>query len=148
VSTGLCVCVAGLLGEDLLQHRRNRAIPVRIVPSPWDETRDVAWGIGTPERAVVRHLERIANDGLLVLVTDGATPALRSHRLAPWLRPGPRSCSCDDARNIDHDRRLAKPAIVATIEEFAHGCAWRWSRSGRRWTVSRLGEPSRPLLSR
>lgn len=43
----------------------------------------------------------------------------------------PRGSSCDAARNLDHDRRLAKPAMVATIEEFARGRAWRWSRGGR-----------------
>ena len=33
------------------------------------------------------------------------------------------------AHNIDRDRRLAKPAIVTTIEGVRSGCAWRWSRS-------------------
>ncbi|MDX2681508.1 hypothetical protein [Streptomyces soliscabiei] len=34
------------------------------------------------ERVVARNPDRLTDDGLLVLVTDGATPALRSYRLA------------------------------------------------------------------
>ncbi|MEV2258620.1 hypothetical protein [Streptomyces anulatus] len=43
----------------------------------------MALALGIPERAVVRNLDRLADDGLLVLVVDGETPTLRSYRLAP-----------------------------------------------------------------
>ncbi|MFB6573145.1 hypothetical protein [Streptomyces noursei] len=39
-------------------------------------------GVGVSERVVIRNLERLAEDGLLVLVQDSQTPALRSYRLA------------------------------------------------------------------
>lgn len=80
VSTGMGVCVfaAGLFGQDLLQrsHRRDRAA------HPGSATWHVAPAIRAPEHVVARNLDRLTDEGLLVIVTDGATPALRSYRLA------------------------------------------------------------------
>ncbi|MEU9623282.1 MarR family transcriptional regulator [Streptomyces sp. NPDC087228] len=75
---------AGLFGEDLLQrgYRRDRAVLAHIAAHPGAATRQVVAAIEAPERVVVRNLDRRTEDGLLVLVTDGATPALRSYRLA------------------------------------------------------------------
>ncbi|MFD3909967.1 hypothetical protein [Streptomyces sp. NPDC058603] len=42
----------------------------------------MARAIGAPERVAARNLDRLTDDGLLVLVTDAATPASRSYRLA------------------------------------------------------------------
>ncbi|WP_331447524.1 MarR family transcriptional regulator [Streptomyces xanthochromogenes] len=80
----LCVCAAGLFGEDLLQrgYRRDRAVLAHVAGHPGAKTRHVARAVGAPERVVARNLDRLTDDGLLVLVTDGATPALRSYRLA------------------------------------------------------------------
>jgi hypothetical protein len=86
VSTGLCVCVcaAGLFGEDLLQrsYRDDRAVLAHVAAHPGATMRNVARATGVPERLVARNLDRLTADGLLVLVADGATPALRSYRLA------------------------------------------------------------------
>ncbi|MFG2716876.1 MarR family transcriptional regulator [Streptomyces sp. NPDC048416] len=80
----LCVCAAGLFGEDLLQrgYRRERAVLAHVAGRPGALTRHVARAVGAPERVVARNLDRLTDEGLLVLVTDGATPALRSYRLA------------------------------------------------------------------
>ncbi|MFH8290409.1 winged helix-turn-helix domain-containing protein [Streptomyces sp. NPDC018059] len=80
----LCVCAAGLFGEDLLQrgYRRDRAVLAHVAAHPGAATRHVARAVGMPERVVVRNFDRLTDDGLLVLVTDGETPALRSYRLA------------------------------------------------------------------
>ncbi|QNA77797.1 MarR family transcriptional regulator [Streptomyces sp. So13.3] len=86
VSTALCLCVcaAGLLGEDLLQreYRRDRAALAHIAVHPGTSTPHVADAVGAPVRVVERNLDRLIHDGFLVLVTDGVTPALRSYRLA------------------------------------------------------------------
>lgn len=86
VSTGLCVCVcaAGLFGEDLLQrsYRRDRAVLAHVAAHPGSATRYVARAIRAPECVVARNLDRLTDEGLLVIATDGATPALRSYRLA------------------------------------------------------------------
>jgi hypothetical protein len=80
----LCLCAAGLFGEDLLQrgYRRDRAVLAHIATHPGAATRHVARAVGAPERVVARNLDRLTDDGLLVLVTDGAPPSLRSYRLA------------------------------------------------------------------
>jgi hypothetical protein len=80
----LCVCAVGLFGEDLLQrgYRRDREVLAHIAVHPGAATRHVAQAVGTSERAVARNLDRLTSDGLLMLVTDGATAALRSYRLA------------------------------------------------------------------
>lgn len=80
----LCVCAAGLFGEDLLQrgYRRDRVVLAHVAAHPGAATRRVARAVGAPERVVARNLDRLTDDGLLVLVTCGATPALRSYRLA------------------------------------------------------------------
>lgn len=81
----LCVCAAGLFAEDLLQrdYRRDGAVLAYVATHPGAATRHVARVIGARERVVARNLERLTADGLLVLVTDGVTPALRSYQLAP-----------------------------------------------------------------
>lgn len=50
---------------------------VRVAAHPRAVTRHVACAIEVPEREVSRP----TGDGLLVLVTDGATPVLRPYRL-------------------------------------------------------------------
>lgn len=105
VPTGLCVCVyaVGLFGEDLLQHgyRHDEAVPAYVAAYPGAATRHVAHAIGAPERIAVRDFDCLTRDGLLVLVTDGATPALRSYRLASWQRAEKLPDSSDAASNID-----------------------------------------------
>ncbi|AWN30069.1 hypothetical protein DKG71_31385 [Streptomyces sp. NEAU-S7GS2] len=80
----LCVCAAGLFGEDLVQrgYRRDREVLAHIAVHPGAATRHAARAVGASERVVARNLDRLAADGLLVVVSDGATPALRSYRLA------------------------------------------------------------------
>ncbi|WP_285229423.1 winged helix-turn-helix domain-containing protein [Streptomyces benahoarensis] len=84
--TGLCVCVcaAGLFGEDLLQreYRRDRAVLAFVAAHPGASTRFVATSIGVSERVVARNLGRLTEDGLLVLVAEGMAPAECSYRLA------------------------------------------------------------------
>ncbi|MDW4907803.1 winged helix-turn-helix transcriptional regulator [Streptomyces sp. ADMS] len=76
--------MAALFGEDLLQrgYRRDRAVLAHIAVHPGASTPHVARVVGASERVVARNLDRLTDDGLLVLVMDGATPALRSYRLA------------------------------------------------------------------
>jgi hypothetical protein len=69
-----------------------------------------------------------------LLRTDSPIPALTGWRL-DCGQPEELSDAFDAARNIDHDRRLAKPAIVMTIEGVRSGCAWRWSRCGMQSVV-------------
>ncbi|WP_249926153.1 hypothetical protein [Streptomyces aureocirculatus] len=45
-------------------------------------TRHIARALGSSKRVVARSLSRLTEDGLQMLVTDGATPALQSYRLA------------------------------------------------------------------
>lgn len=80
----LCLCAAGLFGEDLLQrgYRRDRAVLAHVAAHTGVATRHVARAVGAPKRVVARNLDRLTDEGLLVLVTGGATPALRSYRLA------------------------------------------------------------------
>ncbi|KUO22092.1 winged helix-turn-helix domain-containing protein [Streptomyces dysideae] len=80
----LCVCAAGLFGEDLVQrgYRRDRAVLAHIATHPGAATRHVARADGASERVVARNLDRLTDDGLLALVMGGETPALRSYRLA------------------------------------------------------------------
>lgn len=86
VSTALCVCdcAAGRFGEDMLQrgYCRDRDVLAHVGVHPGAATRQANHAIEDPERVAVRILVRLTDDGLLVLVTDGATPALRSYRLA------------------------------------------------------------------
>lgn len=80
----LCVCAAGLISEDACQrdYRRDREVLAWVAARQEATTRQVAAGTGVSERVVIRNLERLTEDGLLVLVQDGETPALRSYRLA------------------------------------------------------------------
>ncbi|GGS93588.1 hypothetical protein GCM10010254_12000 [Streptomyces chromofuscus] len=79
----LCVCAAGLFGEDLLQRgREDRAVLAHIATHLGAAPRHVARALGAPERVVARNLDRLTDDGLLVVVAVGATPGLRSYRLA------------------------------------------------------------------
>lgn len=75
------------------------------------------------ERLAARNLDRLTDDGLLVLATDGAHLVARRLALAA---AGLSRCRLRDAvRNIDDDRRLAKPAIVRFLEDVRmRGCAW------------------------
>jgi hypothetical protein len=86
VSTGLCVCVcaAGLFGEDLLQrgYRGDRAVLAYVAAHPCATTRQVAQAIRIPERLAARSLNRLTDDGLLAVASDDETPALRSYQLA------------------------------------------------------------------
>ncbi len=87
----LCVCAAGLFGEDLVQrgYRRDRAVVAHVAMHPGAALRQVACAVGAPECVVARSLSRLTEDGLLTLGTDGATPALRSYRLSSsWRRQG------------------------------------------------------------
>jgi hypothetical protein len=80
----LCVCAAGLFGEDLPQrgYQRDREVLAYIAVHRGVATRHIARAIGASERVVARNLDRLTCDGLPVLDADGATPALRSYRLA------------------------------------------------------------------
>ncbi|MFD7862289.1 MarR family transcriptional regulator [Streptomyces sp. NPDC059783] len=80
----LCVCAAGLFGEDLVQrgHRQDLVVLAHVAAHPGAEARGIARAVGTPERVVVRNLCRLTENGLVVLVDDGVHPALRSYRLA------------------------------------------------------------------
>ncbi|MEV6052831.1 winged helix-turn-helix domain-containing protein [Streptomyces sp. NPDC052107] len=80
----LCVCAAGLFGEDLLQrgYHRDREVLAHVAGHPGAATRQIARAVGASERVVARNLDRLTADGLLTLVTDGANPAHRSYRLA------------------------------------------------------------------
>lgn len=71
----LCVCAAGLFGEDLLQrgYRRDREVLAYVAGHPGAATRHVARAVGAPERVVARNLDRLADEGLLALVTGGAS---------------------------------------------------------------------------
>jgi hypothetical protein len=86
VSTGLCVCVcaAGLFGEDLLQrgYRSDRAVLAYVAAYLGATTREVAQAIRTSERLTSRNLDRLTDDGLLAVASDGAPRALRSYQLA------------------------------------------------------------------
>lgn len=86
VSTGLCVCVcaAGLFGEDLLQRSYcgDRAVLAYVAAHPGATTRRVARAIRIPERLAARSLNRLTGDGLLAVASDDETPALRSYQLA------------------------------------------------------------------
>ncbi|MFJ7085971.1 winged helix-turn-helix transcriptional regulator [Streptomyces griseus] len=81
----LCACVAGLFGEDLLQreYRGDRAVLAYVAVHPGATQRNVARAIGISERVAARSLDRLVDDDLLAVASDGATPAaLRSYRLA------------------------------------------------------------------
>ncbi|OEV22146.1 hypothetical protein AN221_04400 [Streptomyces nanshensis] len=81
----LCVCAAGLFGEDLVQrgHRQDLMVLAHIAAHPGAEAPGIARAVGTPERVVTRSLSRLTENGLLALVDDDAHPALRSYRLTP-----------------------------------------------------------------
>lgn len=80
LSAALCLCVwaAGLFGEDLVQrgYRLDRAVLAHVAVHPGAAPRHVARAVGASERVMARNLDRLTDDGLLVLVTDGATPPL------------------------------------------------------------------------
>lgn len=80
----LCVCAAGLFGEDLLQrgHRQDLVVLAYVAAHPGAEARGIARAVGAPECVVARNLSRLAGSGLLALVDDEAHPALRSYRIA------------------------------------------------------------------
>ncbi|WP_257134749.1 winged helix-turn-helix domain-containing protein [Streptomyces sp. wa1063] len=79
----LCVCAAGLFGEDLVQrgHRQDLVVLAHIAAHPGAEARGIARAVGAPERVVARNLSRLTEDGLVLLVEGDVHPALRSYRL-------------------------------------------------------------------
>ncbi|WP_234341166.1 MarR family transcriptional regulator [Streptomyces sp. NRRL S-646] len=86
VSTGLsvCVCAAGLFGEDLLQrgYRGDRAVLAYVAAHPGATTPQVAQAIRIPEGLAARSLNWLTDDGLLAVASDDETPDLRSYQLA------------------------------------------------------------------
>lgn len=86
VSTALCLCVcaAGLFGENQLQrgYRRDRVVLGYVAVHPGATTWQVAQAVDAPVRVVIRNLDRLTDDGLLVLAKEGTTAASRSYRLA------------------------------------------------------------------
>ncbi|KAB2977336.1 MarR family transcriptional regulator [Streptomyces sp. SS1-1] len=83
-STGLCVCPAGLFGEDLLQrgYCGDRVVLVYVAGHPGATTRQVAQAIRIPERRATRDLDQLTADGLLTVASDGNPRALRSYLLS------------------------------------------------------------------
>ncbi|MFF1478271.1 hypothetical protein ACFVYD_11980 [Streptomyces sp. NPDC058301] len=82
----LCVCAAGLFGEDLVQrgYRQDRMVLVYVAENPGAAVDGIARAVGLPERIVVRNLNRLAEDGPLDLVEhDETRPSLHSYRVAP-----------------------------------------------------------------
>ncbi|QES27197.1 hypothetical protein DEJ47_12665 [Streptomyces venezuelae] len=79
----LCVCAAGLFGEDLVQrgYRQDLMVLAHVAAHLGAEARGIARAVGSPERVVARNLSRLTENGLVVLVDDDAHPALRSYRL-------------------------------------------------------------------
>ncbi|MDQ0790247.1 MULTISPECIES: hypothetical protein [unclassified Streptomyces] len=75
----------------------------------------MAQAIRILERRATRNLDRLTDDGLLMVASDGKPePCAHICFPSPMASPSRRRVR-DAARNIDHARRLAKPAIVATI---------------------------------
>ncbi|MFJ8732785.1 winged helix-turn-helix domain-containing protein [Streptomyces bauhiniae] len=79
----LCVCAAGLFGEDLVQrgHRQDLVVLAHVAAHPGAETRGIAQAVGVPERLVARNLDRLVEEGFVVQVEGDVHPALRSYRL-------------------------------------------------------------------
>lgn len=79
----LCVCAAGLFGEDLVQRGRRQDLVVlaHVAAHPGAGARDIARAVGISERVLVRNLGRLTEYGLVVLVEDDEHAALRSYRL-------------------------------------------------------------------
>ncbi|MFD8117791.1 MarR family transcriptional regulator [Streptomyces microflavus] len=79
----LCVCAAGLFGEDLVQrgHRQDLVVLAHVAAHPGAGARDIARAVGISERVLVRNLGRLTEYGLVVLVEDDEHAALRSYRL-------------------------------------------------------------------
>lgn len=70
--------------------------------------------------------EKISERLALVLgVCQPTTPRMHGANKRATGLPDEESPPAERRRNIDHDRRLAKPVIVTTIEVLALGCAWR-----------------------
>lgn len=79
----LCVCAAGLFGEDLVQrgHRQDLMVLAHVAAHPGAETRGIARAVGAPERVVARSLSRLTEVGFVLLVEDDVDPEVRSYRL-------------------------------------------------------------------
>lgn len=86
VATGLCLCVcaAGLTGEDLLQrdYRRDRVVLAYVARHPGVDVVQVARALGDPDRIVVRSLARLEEDGLLVCVVEHEPSGGRTYHIA------------------------------------------------------------------
>ncbi|MFE9601450.1 MarR family transcriptional regulator [Streptomyces hokutonensis] len=79
----LCICAAGLFGEDLVQrgHRQDLVVLAHVATHPGAEVCGIARAVGAPERVVARNLSRLTEDGLVVLVGDDVHLAIRPYRL-------------------------------------------------------------------
>ena len=77
----LCVCAAGLFGEDLVQrgHRQDLVVPAHIAAHPVDEARGIARAVSAPPNSQPQPAQR---GRLVVLGEDDMHPALRPLRLA------------------------------------------------------------------
>ncbi|WP_107436385.1 MarR family transcriptional regulator [Streptomyces hyaluromycini] len=84
VSTGLCVCAAGLFGKDLLQrgYRSDRIVLEYVAAHPGATMRQVAQAIRASEGLAARNLNRLTDYGLLAVASVGASRDLRSYQLA------------------------------------------------------------------
>lgn len=80
----LCVCAAGLFGEDLLQrgYRQDLTVLAYVAAHPGAVTRGIARAVGIPVRLAARNLSRLTEGGFLILVADDGCPVPRSYRLA------------------------------------------------------------------
>ncbi|WP_211117503.1 hypothetical protein [Streptomyces sp. RPA4-5] len=82
------------------------------------------------DMGVAEHVEARSLDHLTEMVfwcssqTARRRPSAHTDGPLDCGQPKKRSERFDAARNIADDRRLAKPAIVETIEMFAFDCTW------------------------
>lgn len=79
----LCVCAAGLFGEDLVQrgYRLDRAILVHIGKNPGTPMRPLVEATGRPERVVAERLRKLCEGGFLEVDRSAATD-LAVYRMA------------------------------------------------------------------
>ncbi|WP_369228301.1 MarR family transcriptional regulator [Streptomyces sp. R39] len=63
-------------------YRGDRAVLAYVAGHPGATTRQVAQAIRIPERRATRNLDRLTDDGLLMVASDGTPRALRSYQFA------------------------------------------------------------------
>lgn len=98
-------------------------------------SRHVARVIGVCKYVGAHNLERLTDEALLVLVTDGATSVHRSDWLYSCYEPSGRTSgggTLAAVRNVADDPRLAKPGILRIVDVVRTGCM----------AVDRCGRPS------